>query len=120
MPKISVIIPIYNSAAWLPQAIDSVLNQTYRDYEIIIVDDGSHDNTLEVIQRYQAKVRWIGQSNRGPAAARNTGIKIAQGQYLVFLDADDVLQADKLALQAAFLDQHPECQLYILMGIASK
>jgi len=83
-PKVSVIIPTYNCARYIPEAIESVLNQTYKDFEIIVVDDGSTDNTKEVLNRYiiENLIKYIYQNNQGPGAARNTGIKAAKGEYV--------------------------------------
>ncbi|MBP7162212.1 MAG: glycosyltransferase family 2 protein [Candidatus Omnitrophica bacterium] len=93
MPKVSVIIPAYNSALYLGEAIDSVLNQTFQDFEIIIIDDGSTDGTKALVEKYlnypQPKVRYYYQENNGPVASRNLGIKVAKGEYLAFLDSDD-------------------------------
>lgn len=100
MPKISVIIPSYNCARFLPEAIESVLRQAYRDYEIIVIDDGSEDDTKEVIRRYlndfPDKIRYIYQDNKGLAVARNTGIKNAKGEFIALLDADDKLFPERL------------------------
>ena len=87
---VSVVIPAYNHARFLPESIDSVLAQTYPRYEIIVVDDGSTDNTPDVVRRYDG-VRYVKQRNRGPARARNRGIRESHGDFLVFLDADDHL-----------------------------
>jgi glycosyltransferase involved in cell wall biosynthesis len=96
MPKVSVVIPAYNSAKSLPKAINSILSQTYHDYEIIIVDDGSIDNTKDVVseysKRYPERIRYFYQKNKRPAAARNLGLKNAAGELAAFLDADDVWQ----------------------------
>ena len=93
MPEISVIIPTYNCVEYLPKAIDSVLGQTYQNFEIIIVDDGSTDNTKETIQNYfknyPDKIRYFYQENRGLPGARNAGINVAKGDYIALLDADD-------------------------------
>ena len=87
---ISVIIPVYNAEKYLSQCIDSVLSQTYQDCELILIDDGSKDNSLAVCKSYNdARVKIIHQENQGEAAARNAGLKIAQGEYIAFLDADD-------------------------------
>ncbi|MFC1632006.1 glycosyltransferase family 2 protein [Candidatus Omnitrophota bacterium] len=110
MPKISVIIPTYNRKKYLPDALDSVLKQTYQDFEIIIVDDGSLDNTKAVIEasinRYPKKIRYHYQQNRGAAAARNVGIQKAVGKYISFLDSDDLWIKDKLQKSIAFLENY--------------
>ncbi len=90
MPKVSVIIPTYNHAHYLPYTIQSVLAQTFTQWEAIIVDDGSTDNPAAVVTRFaDPRIRYIHQENQGLSAARNTGIRAAQGEYLAFLDADD-------------------------------
>jgi glycosyltransferase involved in cell wall biosynthesis len=89
-PGVSVVIPAYNYARYLPAAIDSILQQDYPAYEIIVVDDGSTDNTADVVARYGEKVRYIYQKNAGLPAARNTGIKAARHDFVSFLDADDL------------------------------
>lgn len=95
---ISVIIPSYNCEKYLPQAVDSVLIQNYRDMEIIVVDDGSKDNTKAIVEDYLRKhpgrIRYIYQDNAGVSSARNKGIKEANGKYLAFLDSDDVWKDD--------------------------
>lgn len=111
MPKVSVIIPTYNYAKYLPETIDSVLRQTYQDLEIIVIDDGSTDNTKEIIQRYirsSDKIKYILQENKGPAAARNRGIKEAKGEYIAFLDSDDIWVTEKLDIQASYLEQNKD------------
>lgn len=100
-PLVSVIIPTYNSAAYLPSALDTVLAQNYPNTEIIVIDDGSTDNTTDVLRPYQAKIRTVTQKNAGSAAARNRGIAEAAGALIVFLDADDLLLPGKLHAQAA-------------------
>jgi glycosyltransferase involved in cell wall biosynthesis len=107
-PLISVVIPCYNQAHFLGEAIESVLAQTYRHYEIIVVDDGSPDTTSKVTSSYPA-VRYLRQSNAGLSAARNAGLNASRGQFLVFLDADDRLLEN--ALQSGFncFQGHPEC-----------
>lgn len=106
---ISIIIPSYNSAQMVCDAIESVLISIEEDYEIILINDGSTDNTAEVITTYLSdkRIKYIEQSNRGLAGARNTGIENANGEYLVFLDADDLILPNKLLVQRKFLDENP-------------
>src|SRR5437773_3781756 len=98
---VSVVIPTYNYARYLPEAIDSALAQTHAPLEVIVVDDGSTDDTPRVLAVYGDRIRVIRQANRGPGAARNTGIAAARGEYVGFLDADDVWLPRKLELQMA-------------------
>ena len=107
-PRVSVIIPVYQGDRFLTEAIESVLNQTYTNYEIIVVDDGSTDNSCGVLQPYREKIRYIYQENQGVAAARNRGIQMAQGELIAFLDQDDFWLPDKLTLQVACFDAQPE------------
>ncbi len=112
MPKVSVIIPTYQYAQFVGQAIESVLAQTYKDFEVIVVDDGSTDNTSEVLAGFRNQISVIHhQENRGLSAARNTGIRASKGQYVAFLDADDAWLPDKLRLQVKLLDQSPDVGL---------
>lgn len=100
MALISVIVPAYNYAAFLAEAVNSALRQSHRNIEVVIIDDGSTDNTAEIAQglmQQDARVRYVHQVNQGLSAARNTGIKNAKGEFLVFLDADDVLHEHKVA-----------------------
>jgi hypothetical protein len=105
---VSVVIPCYNQAHFMPDPIESVLAQTHPHHEIVVVDDGSTDNTQEVVGRYPG-VRCIRQRNCGLAAARNTGIRRSNGDYLVFLDADDRLLPDALQVGLDDMRAHPEC-----------
>lgn len=110
-PKISVIIPTYNRAHLISRAIQSVLDQTYRDLEIIVVDDGSADNTEEVIKSFKnEKIRYLQHNkNKGASAARNTGIRASRGEYIAFQDSDDEWFPDKLEKQIkAFNNSSPE------------
>ena len=105
---VSVIVTCYNQGLFLAEAIDSVLQQTYREFEIIIVDDGSTDNTAEV-SRQQPRSKYVSQPNKGLSAARNRGIQEAQGEFLVFLDADDRLLPPALEVGVRTLAENPEC-----------
>ena len=93
MTKVTVIIPVYNSSRYMSEAINSVLTQTYKDFEIVVVDDGSTDNSKEIvgqfIEKYPEEIRYIYQKNKGIAGARNTGIRNANGEFMALLDADD-------------------------------
>lgn len=111
MPRVSVIIPTYNRADLLAEAIDSVLGQSFQDFELLAVDDGSTDNTAELVASYGPPVRYIYQENRGQGAARNAGLQTARGEYVAFLDSDDLWEPKKLALQVATLDEKRECSL---------
>jgi glycosyltransferase involved in cell wall biosynthesis len=106
-PLISVIIPCYNHARFLPDAIESALHQSVKNKEIIVVDDGSTDNTAEVTRAYPG-VKYIHQPNQGLSAARNTGIDHSEGDYLVFLDADDWLYPNALTINCDALQRHPQ------------
>ena len=111
LSSISVIIPTHNRAHLLPRALDSVLNQTKRAEEIVIVDDGSTDDTSDLIQSNYPEVITLHQSNRGVSAARNRGIREASGEWLAFLDSDDEWLAHKLERQMAALGEHPETKV---------
>lgn len=102
--KVSVIIPTYNSAHYLGAAVKSVLEQTFTDYEILVIDDGSTDKTEEVIKQFGDSVRYIRQANQGVSVARNHGIKECVGKYVAFLDADDVWMPAKLEKQIVALE----------------
>ncbi|MDF5727076.1 MAG: amino acid adenylation domain-containing protein [Rhizonema sp. PD38] len=105
--KVSVIIPSYNRAAFLPEAIESLLSQTYPMFEIVVVDDGSTDETKEVCARYP-NVQYIYQSNQGVSVARNTGIRVSKGEYLLFLDSDDRLLPKAVEIGVNCINAHPE------------
>jgi len=99
MAPISVIIPTYNHCRFLVSAIDSALSQTLKPSEVIVVDDGSTDETSNLLNAYEGKIRVVRQKNQGVAAARNRGAEIATGEYLAFLDADDLWLPRKLEMQ---------------------
>jgi glycosyltransferase involved in cell wall biosynthesis len=107
-PLVSVIIPTYNREQYLRKALDSVLAQTYQRFEIIVVDDGSTDNTRTMLSAYQESVRYVYQENQGISKARNTGIRNSHGDCIAFLDSDDYWLPEKTELQVALLQKHPE------------
>jgi glycosyltransferase involved in cell wall biosynthesis len=107
MTLISVIIPVYQGAKTISQAIDSVLNQSFKDYEIIVVDDGSTDNLNGVLNKYGEKIKLIKQMKSGVSASRNNGIKNSSGELIAFLDADDIWLPNKLAQQVKMFDANP-------------
>jgi len=126
MPKVSAVIPTYNRRALVHKAIDSVLAQTYRDFELIVVDDGSTDGTENDLKtRYGDLITYIRQENQGESAARNRGIAQARGEYIAFLDSDDLWSPDKLARQVPELDNNPGaavvfCQAWQIDGNGKK
>lgn len=109
MPTVSIIIPTYNRGHVLSRAIQSVLNQTYQDFELIIVDDGSTDHTEKLVKSFASeKIRYIRHAaNKGPSAARNTGIRSAKGNYIAFQDSDDEWMPDKLEKQIKAFEKAP-------------
>ena len=110
MPKVSIIIPAYNAAAYIADAVHSALAQTWPDKEIIVVDDGSHDSTAAIAESI-AGVTCLRQANGGVSRARNVGVRHSSGDLIAFLDADDVWHPGKLTAQIALLERYPECNL---------
>ncbi len=108
MPFISVIIPTYNRAELVLRAVDSVLAQTFEDFELIVVDDGSTDDTVSALKPYKDRLRLIVQSHAGVSAARNHGLSIAQSELIAFLDSDDYWLPEKLDVQARFFSKNPK------------
>ncbi|QGQ94921.1 glycosyltransferase [Paenibacillus psychroresistens] len=108
-PLFSVIIPTYNRERFLGRAIKSVLQQTCKDYELIVVDDGSTDQTAKIVKSFGPRVRYVYQKNSGPSEARNMGISLAKGKYIAFLDSDDYFLAHKLKENKTYLEAHPDC-----------
>ncbi|PSQ95843.1 MAG: glycosyl transferase family 2 [Bacteroidetes bacterium SW_9_63_38] len=107
-PLVSVIIPAYNAAAFLPRAVESVLDQTYSNVEVIVIDDGSTDETPQVMEPYDDPVRYLQKENGGAASARNVGIREARGTYIGLLDADDEWVPEKLEQQVVLHQSNPE------------
>ena len=115
MPKVSVVIPVYNRERYIAACLDSVLGQTMADFEMVVVDDGSTDGSLGIVRAYAAvdrRIVVVSQENSGkPAIARNAGVARASGEYLSFLDSDDLYEPDKLRRQSALLDRCPRVNL---------
>ena len=109
-PLISVIIVTYDRAHFLRDALESVQKQTFKDYEVILVDDGSTDNTKEIAEKYEG-IRYIYQEHGGISKARNTGVKAARGKWIAFLDSDDLWEMDKMQKQTDYLHAHPDCRI---------
>jgi glycosyltransferase involved in cell wall biosynthesis len=113
-PLVTIIIPSYNYGQFISQTLDSLLAQSYQNWECIIVDDGSTDNTSDIVARYQSRDRrfkGIKQANRGLSAARNVGLKKAAGEYIQFLDADDLLEKRKIEHHLEYLEDYPEVDI---------
>jgi len=107
-PIVSVIIPTFNRGWIIKEAIDSVLNQAFESFELIVVDDGSTDNTLDILTEYKDRIILIKQRNRGVSAARNRGMDAASGRFIAFLDSDDLWLPQKLNRQIEFFDSNPD------------
>lgn len=110
-PLVSVIIPCYNSAAHITDAINSVFAQDYPNIEVIVVDDGSTDNSIDILRQFGDKIVVQQQANQGPAAARNAGMRLAKGEFIAFIDSDDLWLPGKLTAQISYLQQHPKVGL---------
>jgi glycosyltransferase involved in cell wall biosynthesis len=111
-PVVSIIIPAYNAHLYIGATLESAINQTFRSFEIIVVDDGSTDDTKSIAQNFCDRgVTVISQSNAGPAAARNRALSIARGEYVALLDADDLWEPDYLQTMVGFLNSHPEVSI---------
>jgi glycosyltransferase involved in cell wall biosynthesis len=115
-PLVSIIIAVKDGEHFLAETIDSILKQDYEPFEIIVIDDGSTDGTRQVVERYGNAIRYIFQENSGPAAARNHGIELAQGEFLSFIDADDLWEPNKLGVQVGYMLSHPELQFTVGKG----
>ncbi|MBE9125523.1 MULTISPECIES: glycosyltransferase family 2 protein [unclassified Coleofasciculus] len=108
---VSVIIPVYNGEKFLAEAIENVQQQGHYPLEIIVVDDGSTDGTADIAAQFKDEIRYVYQSNKGPAVARNLGITLASGNVIAFLDTDDLWSNDKLKLQLTYLAEHPSVEI---------
>jgi len=107
-PTVSIIIPTYNRARLLPNAIRSVLEQSYGHIEIVVIDDGSTDDTRKVLEPFKDRILYLTSDHKGTAHARNVGMKAATGKYIAFLDSDDTYLPYKIELQVSFMEDHPE------------
>lgn len=114
--NVSVIIPTYNRSQWVSLAVESVLAQTFQDYELIVVDDGSTDGTGETLSAFGNQLHYVWQENQGESVARNHGITLAQGRYIAFLDSDDLWAPEKLDKQVPVLDENPDV---VMVGCTS-
>ncbi len=103
---VSIIIPCYNAEQWVSEAIDSALSQTYSPVEVIVIDDGSTDKSLEIIKGYGERIRWETGANKGQSAARNRGFSLSNGKYIQWLDADDYIILDKIENQVSYLEEY--------------
>lgn len=117
-PLISVVIPTYNRSAFITLAIDSVMNQTFTNYEIIVVDDGSTDGTKDIVKKYGDRIRYLYQGNSGVSAARNCGIHAAQGEWVAFLDSDDEWLPSYLGKHSELLVQYPSIVGSVMNSVA--
>lgn len=112
LPLVSVIMPVYNAEKYLCEAIESVINQTYANWELLITNDGSTDNSKNILQSYTDKrIKIIHQENKGVSAARNRGLDMMIGNYFTFLDADDRLSSNSLETRISFAEQHPDADM---------
>ena len=109
--KVSVIIPVYNGAKFIENAIDSVISQTNQNFEIIIIDDGSTDNTHKIVKGYGDKIKYFAQENQGQACAINKGLEMSEGEYIAYLDSDDMYYPEKLEEQLNYFYNHPDVGL---------
>lgn len=109
---ISIILPVYNGEKYIEDAIKSVMSQTYNNWELIVIDDGSSDSTSTIVNKYiNTNIHYIYQENKGPSDARNKGITVAKGEYLAFLDADDLYKSNKLSDQLSYLNENPSVDI---------
>lgn len=116
IPKVSVVIATYNRASFLAETIDSVLQQRFKDYELIVVDDGSTDQTRTLVESYGSRIHYLYQENRGPSAARNLGVRQARAPWVAFQDSDDLTGPDHLEALYAYANEHPRCGMVFANG----
>jgi len=111
VPRVSIIVATYNQAGFIKESLESAFQQSFKDFEIVVVDDGSTDDTESVLEPYRDRIRYFYQTNSGPASAHNLGIENSFGQLVAFLNSDDLWLPHKLEIQVRYLDQHPEVGL---------
>ena len=114
MPKVSVVMPVYNGEKYIRQSIDSILHQTFKDFELLIINDGSIDNTRIIIDSYAVvdpRVKVFHRKHEGVSAASNFGLETAIGEYIARLDSDDIATPERLEVQVKYLDEHPDIDL---------
>src|ERR1051325_8453881 len=116
VPAVSVVIATYNRARLLAETLDSVLKQRFQDFELIVVDDGSSDDTGQVLAGYGDRLRWFHQSNRGPSAARNLGVREARAPWIAIQDSDDLSAPNHLELLYRYAQKHPDCGMVFANG----
>src|SRR5256714_5565574 len=117
IPHVSVVVTTYNQAAFIGAALESVLAQTFSDSEVIVVDDGSTDDTSEVVRSFGSRLTYIRQRNQGVAASRNTGVAATRGELVAFLDGDDLWEPDKLAAQVSAAARWPTSAVFVVDGV---
>lgn len=117
-PFVSVIVTTYNQRKYIQETIESVLNQTYKDYEVIVVDDGSTDDTPDVMSQFGKNIIYCRQTNMGIANSRNTGIRMARGELLAFLDGDDIWNNEKLFIQVDVAKRNPKSGMIVVDGVS--
>ena len=115
-PRVSIVIATYNRAGLLPETIESVLQQGFRGYEVIVVDDGSTDETRNILTSFGDRLRYIYQENRGPAAARNLGVRHARAPWIAIQDSDDLCTPEHLKTLHGYVDEHPNCGMVFANG----
>lgn len=115
MPKFSIIVPVYNVEKYIKKCLDSIFSQSFKDYEVIVVNDGTNDNSMEIAKKYNVTI--INQENQGLSEARNTGVKKAKGDYLIFVDSDDYIEKDLLKEINKVLDNKPDVVRYQVKDI---
>ena len=115
MVKVSVIVPVYNVEKFINRCVDSILSQTFKDFELILINDGSKDKSLEIIEKYRVdkRVRIFTQKNQGPAVARNFGISVAKGSYIMFIDSDDYIDPDYIE---TYYNKIKNCHYDVVVG----